>query len=178
MYTQLLATLGVIAGYFVLFGLVRKLIRSLGQVKKVPVQRVIYINKYFNGLCIFTALVMISLIWSVDYSNLMLFASSLFAIVGVALFAQWSILSNVTSSIIIFFAFPARIGHRIRIIDDEETIVGEIVEITFFQVLLRGENGETIAYPNNLLLQKPVIILANDHSNSAPKPRIEPFKLP
>jgi small-conductance mechanosensitive channel len=177
-YTQLLATLGVIAGYFVLFGLVRKLIRSLGQVKKVPVQRVIYINKYFNGLCIFTALVMISLIWSVDYSNLMLFASSLFAIVGVALFAQWSILSNVTSSIIIFFAFPARIGHRIRIIDDEETIVGEIVEITFFQVLLRGENGETIAYPNNLLLQKPVIILGNGNGNDAPKPRIEPFKLP
>lgn len=185
MYTQLLATLGVIVGYFVVFSLVRKLIRSLGQVKRVPAQRVIYINKYFNGLCIFTALVMISLIWSVDYSNLMLFASSIFAIVGVALFAQWSILSNVTSSIIIFFAFPARIGHRIRILDDEETIIGEIVEITFFQVLLRGENGETIAYPNNLLLQKPVIIVGNGRDTpengdgaSNPKTRIEPFRLP
>ncbi|UTW13411.1 mechanosensitive ion channel domain-containing protein [Marinobacterium rhizophilum] len=178
MYTQLLATLGVILGYFVVFGLVRKLIRSLGQVKRVPAQRVIYINKYFNGLCIFTTLVLVSLIWSVDYSNLMLFASSIFAIVGVALFAQWSILSNVTSSIIIFFAFPARIGHRIRILDDEETIIGEIVEITFFQVLLRGEKGETIAYPNNLLLQKPVILLSNGNSNDSPKSRIEPFKLP
>jgi hypothetical protein len=50
--------------------------------------------------------------------------------------------------------------------------------LTFFQVLLRGENGETIAYPNNLLLQKPVIILGNGNGNAAPKTRIEPFKLP
>ncbi|MFC6672808.1 mechanosensitive ion channel domain-containing protein [Marinobacterium aestuariivivens] len=159
MYTQILATTGIIIGYFVVSHLIRRLMLSLASAKKVPLQRVAYISKYFNGLSLFAAVVMVSLIWSIDYGNLMLFASSIFAIVGVALFAQWSILSNVTSSVIIFFTFPARIGHRIRILDDEETLIGEIVEITLFQVLLRGDNGETISYPNNLLLQKPVIIV-------------------
>ncbi|NVK44550.1 MAG: mechanosensitive ion channel [Oceanospirillaceae bacterium] len=159
MYTQILATAGVIIGYFIVSHLIRKLIVSLGQIKKVPIQRMAYVSKYFSGLVLVVAVVMVSLIWSLDYGNLMLFASSIFAIVGVALFAQWSILSNVTSSVIIFFTFPARIGHRIRILDDDETIVGEIVEITLFQVLLKGQNGDTISYPNNLLLQKPVVIV-------------------
>ncbi|GGO85492.1 hypothetical protein GCM10011348_34150 [Marinobacterium nitratireducens] len=173
MYTQILATTGVAIGYFVVSHLIRKLVVSLGQIKKVPPQRMAYISKYFSGLCLVAAVVIVSLIWSLDYGNLMLFASSIFAIVGVALFAQWSILSNVTSSVIIFFSFPARIGHRIRILDDDETIVGEIVEITLFQVLLRGANGDTISYPNNLLLQKPVIILG-DGTDTAPAAASEP----
>ena len=83
-------------------------------------------------------------------------ASSVFAVIGVALFAQWSILSNVTSSLIIFFTFPAKVGDRIRVPDHENPVEGVIKEITLFQVELRDKDNNPIFYPNNLLLQKPV----------------------
>lgn len=85
------------------------------------------------------------------------FASSLFAIIGVAMFAQWSILSNITASVIIFFNFPARVGDTIKIIDGDNSIEGTIKEITLFQVELKDSDGNLIIYPNNLLLQKPIV---------------------
>ena len=157
--TQIMASLGVIIGYTAVYLLTRKLITRLGVKKNVPPQRTIYVIKYFHGLLVLATTVLISMVWSVDYKGFLVFASSAFAVVGVALFAQWSILSNITASIIIFFTFPARIGDRIKIYDGDDTLVGEIIEISLFQVLLKGEQGETISYPNNQLLQKPVAIL-------------------
>ena len=79
---------------------------------------------------------------------------------GIALFAQWSILSNITASIIIFFGFPYRLGDRIRVVEaGDEVCEGVIQEISLFHVLLKKENGDQITYPNSLLLQRPVIKL-------------------
>jgi small-conductance mechanosensitive channel len=101
--------------------------------------------------------VAIAFIWSVDFEGFSVFASSFFAIVGVALFAQWSILSNVTASIIIFFNFPARVGDTIRIVDGDNSVEGKIKEISLFQIELNDHDGNLVIYPNNLLLQKPVV---------------------
>ncbi len=84
----------------------------------------------------------------------------MFAITGVALFAQWSLLSNITASLVIFFNFPARVGDKIRIMDKDDTVEGSIKEITLFQVELIDKEGNRIFYPNNLLLQRPVQKLA------------------
>ena len=73
------------------------------------------------------------------------------------MFAQWSILSNVTASIIIFFTFPARVGDSIRIVDGDNSVEGKIKEISLFQIELNDQDGNLIMYPNNLLLQKPVV---------------------
>lgn len=92
----------------------------------------------------------------IQYSQLSVFLSSVFAVIGVALFAQWSILSNITSSLIIFFAFPYRVGDVIRIVDKDDDLSGIIEEISLFHVIiLRGD--ALITYPNSLMLQKAVI---------------------
>ena len=96
------------------------------------------------------------LLLGIQYSQLSVFLSSVFAVIGVALFAQWSILSNITSSLIIFFAFPYRVGDVIRIIDGNDDLSGTIEEISLFHVIiLQGE--ALITYPNSLMLQKAVI---------------------
>ncbi|MCC4854167.1 mechanosensitive ion channel domain-containing protein, partial [Vibrio lentus] len=82
---------------------------------------------------------------------------SIFAVLGVALFAQWSILSNLTASVLIFFVFPYRIGDRVRVAEKDEDISGVIIDITMFHVILRHSSGNIITYPNNLILQKGVI---------------------
>ncbi len=168
MYAQILATIALIVVYFGLFSLSKKIISRLGQKKNVPYQRIIYISKYFNGLFLVALTVLISVVWSVDYKGLAVFVSSIFAVIGIGLFAQWSILSNITSSVIIFFSFPAKIGSTIKIIDGDDSVCGEIVEITLFQVLLKNEQGEVVSYPNNLLLQQPVVIIPAKTNSETP----------
>jgi hypothetical protein len=60
-------------------------------------------------------------ITGVEYAQISIFLSSVFAVIGVALFAQWSILSSVNASMIIFFGFPYHGGDKIRIIDLKKT---------------------------------------------------------
>jgi len=157
MFFQILITGGLIAGYLLLFSITRRLLKRLGEKKNVPNTRIVYVEKYFNGIFVAVLVVAVFVTWSIDYRGLLVFASSFFAVVGVALFAQWSILSNVTSSVIIFFTFPAKIGDKIKIMDADDTVVGEICEITLFQILLKDADGNMVSYPNSLVLQKPVV---------------------
>ena len=76
-----------------------------------------------------------------------------------AMFAQWSILSNITSGIILFFSFPYKIGDYIFIHDKDFPIEAEIEDIGAFHVYLKTKEGEIIVYPNNLMLQIGITIL-------------------
>ena len=141
---------------FLLYRGFKRLLARVARRKNVPDKRVFYIGKVFELLFIVTVMLGLAFIWSVDIKGVSVFASSIFAVIGVALFAQWSILSNITASIIIFFTFPARVGDKVRIIDGDDSIEGIISEITLFQIELKDEAGNAVFYPNNLLLQKPV----------------------
>ncbi len=137
--------------------LFKRVLDKIAKRKQVHEKRLFYIEKIFEVLFLLVALISLAFIWSVDIKGVSVFASSLFAIVGVAMFAQWSILSNITASIIIFFTFPARVGDKIKIVDGDNSIEGVIKEIALFQIELKDDDGNLVMYPNNLLLQKPVI---------------------
>lgn len=95
----------------------------------------------------------------IDYGKFTVFLSSAFAVLGIALFAQWSILSNITAGILIFFNFPYRVGDIVQIANKDFDLTGMIEEITTFHVLIRHADGNLITYPNSLILQTPVIKL-------------------
>lgn len=97
--------------------------------------------------------------WGVQTQDVFLTISSVITVVGVALFAQWSILSNITSGIILLFSFPFKIGDTIRIHDKDFPIEAEIEDIRAFHILLKTKEGEFISYPNNLMLQKGISII-------------------
>ena len=105
------------------------------------------------------ALVGIIVIWGVQKKDIFFTLSSLTTVVGVAMFAQWSILSNITSGIILFFFFPFRIGDVILVHDKDFPIQAEIEDIKAFHIYLKTEEGERITYPNNLLLQRGISII-------------------
>lgn len=146
----------IILFYFFLSRLLRIAIRKLGELKQVPVLRYEHVYKYFRAILIVLAAVVLLTVWGVDYRGLVVIASSILALLAVALVAQWSILSNITAGVLIFFSFPARIGDKIEIIDGNTSLKGEIHEINLFQVILKDEKEQLIAYPNNLVLQKAV----------------------
>ncbi len=139
-------------------------INKLGDKKKVLPKRTYYVIKFMDFFIILIALLSLSIIWNVELGGIVVLASSVFAVIGVALFAQWSILSNLTSSIIIFFTFPARVGDKIKVVDGENSITGTIKEISLFQIEILDEDKNTVLYPNNLFIQKPIIKLKKTSS--------------
>lgn len=140
-------------------------IQRLGQNKQVAQVRIKYLTKTANIALFVLFVFMVCLVLGVGYSDVSLFLSSVFAVVGVALFAQWSILSNITASMVIFFGFPYRVGDRIKITDADFDLSGTVEEISLFHVLIRTDTGNIITYPNSMILQKPVIKL--DRGNKA-----------
>ena len=126
------------------------------------------IMKHVDLSAIFLIVLCLILIWGVEIKDLGLVMSSVFAVIGVGFFAQWSILSNITSGVIMFFTFPYKIGDYIKIHDKEFPYEGMIEDIKSFHVMVRTKENELITYPNSMMLQKGVtVIKAEDYHEMA-----------
>ncbi len=135
--------------------LTKKYARKIERVE----QRTNLIIKYINYATIFCIAFGIFIIWSVDLDHVESIFLSVFAVIGIGFFAQWSILTNITSGIIMFFIFPYKIGDYIKIHDKECDFQGKIEDIKTFHVIIITALGEMITYPNSLILQKGVSVL-------------------
>ncbi|MFZ1705049.1 MAG: mechanosensitive ion channel domain-containing protein [Saprospiraceae bacterium] len=109
------------------------------------------ITGLFGVLCLF-------LIWGLDISSVFIFATTTITLLGVALFANWSLLSNVTAYFILLSQPSFQRGNYIRIIDVDNSVEGYISELNLFSTKLLTENREIIVYPNNLLLVRPTVV--------------------
>ncbi len=141
---------------------IAKAIYKIGRISDLNKIRTKLIIKYVSFALILIGFFFLIYIWKVDFKDLGLIFSSIFAVLGVALFASWSILSNVTAGIILFFSFPFKIGDRIKILDGEFSEEVVIIDIKAYHIYLKKDNGELLTYPNNLLLQKGVVIINKD----------------
>jgi small-conductance mechanosensitive channel len=159
--SKLLIIVSCILLFYAASKLLDKIIHDVSLRRALGDLRVLYMTRLMNIGMVFCCIVVICLILGLGYSEISVFLSSIFAVVGIALFAQWSILSNVTASMIIFFSFPYKVNDRIKILDKDDDMRGVITEITLFHVILRRDDGNLLSYPNSLILQKAVLKL--DH---------------
>lgn len=163
--SELLWTLITFTSILLIRFVVSKTIKRVGAVNNFVAARTFLITKYVSILLFVLGIGALLFIWGVNFNDLGLLFSSVFAVIGVALFAQWSILSNVTAGVILFFSFPFKIGDRIKILDkeiieEEERNNSFIIEdIKAFHIHLRRDNGELLTYPNNLMLQKAITLV-------------------
>lgn len=170
---KLLMGIFVLIAYRILKRIVNRAILNLATTKGVKKARLSFIQRCFNVALLFLTASIFAIITGIGYGDVSLFLSSIFAVLGVAFIAQWSILSNITASFLIFFVFPYRVGDRIKVVDKDGDICGEIQEISMFHVLIKHDNGNLITYPNNQILQKAVLKLAkNKPEPSKAKSRI------
>ncbi len=112
------------------------------------------IKKAFKFLLLLVLLVFAMIVWGVRQSDLIVFISSVLAVVGIALFAQWSVLSNITSGILIFFNHPVKLDDTISIIDKDFQIEGRVSDIGLFFIILKTNEGEQVTVPNSVFIQK------------------------
>lgn len=116
--------------------------------------RIVVTNKVILILFYITEIVLISFIWGVDQKQLLVYISSFLTILGIAFFAQWSILSNITAGLILYINYPVKIGDTITILEKDNNITGEIRDIGAFFITLKTPEKELITVPNAIVLQK------------------------
>ena len=142
--------------------MISKLVRRFAKSSEIIEHRTNLVIKYIHLLITILAIIAFIIIWGVQTKDIFIAVSSFTTVVGVAMFAQWSILSNITSGIILFFSFPFKIGDIIKIHDKDFPIEAEIEDIRAFHVYLKTKDGEMITYPNSLLLQKGISIIKDN----------------
>ena len=158
---KILIILIVLMTNFIFLAFVRKAVTDIGKKKEIKAYRVKYVIKILNLVIVTFFTILLFVFLGIEYTQVSFFLSSVFAVLGVALFAQWSILSNITASLIIFFFFPYRVGDTVKVVDQEDNLSGIIEEISLFHVIIKRDN-DLVTYPNSMILQKAVIKLPGD----------------
>jgi small-conductance mechanosensitive channel len=159
-YTKELIATGILGILLILFRIITtKLVRRYAKSNQTLEHRTNLVIKYIHLFINILVIIALIIIWGVQTKDIFIALSSITTVVGVAMFAQWSILSNITAGVILFFSFPFKIGDVIKIHDKDFPIEAEIEDIGAFHVYLKTIDGEKIIYPNNLLLQKGISIL-------------------
>ncbi|MFC0604230.1 mechanosensitive ion channel domain-containing protein [Winogradskyella pulchriflava] len=137
-------------------------VKKIGHKSGTTEARAALIGRYVTVTLVLIAALIEAFILGAKTSDITLVFSSVFAVIGIGLFAIWSILSNITSGVIMFFSFPYKVGDKIKIHDKDYPVEAIIEDIRAFQLILREDNGDLVTYPNNLILQKAVTLMEKD----------------
>lgn len=158
---QIIETIIVLFSYILVYTITSSFINKT--LKKVHFQRERrkFTIKAVNLFTLITAATFLSAIWGLKQHEIAVFVGSILTALGIGFFAQWSLLSNITSSIILFFNHPIKLGDTIKVLDKESLVEGEVTDLTYFFVYLKTKEGDLITIPNSLLLQKSTAIIAS-----------------
>ncbi|PKV49445.1 mechanosensitive ion channel-like protein [Aquimarina sp. MAR_2010_214] len=154
----LLSIIVLILLFFVLL-ITKRVIKKFAKLKSINADRRKLIRNLSYLIHYLIAGIALVIIWGVEFKQFSVFMSSVLAVLGIAFFAQWSILSNLTASIILFFSHPVRIGDRIRVLDKDFDWTGEVQDITGFYLFMVTDRGENITLPTSLVIQKGIQIM-------------------
>lgn len=160
LFLKLLLSLTLIIASFLLTRILRELAIRFGKKHDYDPSRIFQVSVIINTSAVIIAVLLLSIIWGFTGKGFVVFASSIFAIIGIALFASWSILSNVTAGLILFFGAPYRVYDRIRVLDGDNTVTGRLTHMGLIYLGIEDEDGNFYTLPNNVILQKTVIRLA------------------
>lgn len=159
---QLVITAIVLISLLIISAITNFTIAKVARKNGINEARIRLVFRYVSVTLVLIAIVIVTYIFGAKFKDLALIFSSVFAVIGIGLFAVWSILSNVTSGVIMFFNFPYKVGDKIKIHDVDFPITAIIEDIRAFHLHLRLDNGNLVTYPNNLMLQKAVTLIKKD----------------
>lgn len=156
-YVKIIETVVIVAVYFILKQICFKIIDKTLIERFIQESRGVIIKKVINFSFLMISITFTLLIWGVNQGDLGVFVGSVLTVVGVAFFAQWSILSNITSSVIIFFNHPVKLNDSILILESKDYVIeGKVINIGLFFVTLKTNESEEITLPNNIFIQKSI----------------------
>lgn len=78
--------------------------------------------------------------------------STVLAMVAIGFVAVWSVLSNMSATMLILVLRPFQIGDDVEIAGDP--VKGRVVDLNFFYTTLLGSDGRLMQVPNNIFFQR------------------------
>lgn len=159
---KIIETAVLIVAYLVIKIVASKTIEKVGKNFLYHKSRIKIVKKIVNVLLFFIISGFILFVWGVEQSELVVFISSFLTVMGIALFAQWSIVSNITSAVIIFFNHPVKIGDSIVVLDKDYQVEGKISDIGMFFMIIKSTEGDQISIPTNVFMNKMVKKINNE----------------
>lgn len=159
---QLIGTVIIILFYLVIRKIFQKTILNRSLQQNFDPARSVYVRKLVGFILFIICLVLAGLVWEVSFKGLSVYIASVLTVVGVGLFANWSIVSNMTASLILFFFFPLKIGSKVRIVDGANSIEGEVINLSLFSIKILTPEKQIAYYPNNMAIQRYIIHLDGD----------------
>jgi small-conductance mechanosensitive channel len=153
---KIIETVVLIVVYIVIKIVASKTIEKVGIKLLYHKSRIKIVKKIVNLILFIIISGLILFVWGVEQSELFIFISSFLTVMGIALFAQWSILSNITSAVIIFFNHPVKIGDSIVVLDKDYQVEGKINDIGLFFMIIKSKEGDHISIPTNVFMNKMV----------------------
>jgi len=151
---RIIETIIVILVFLITKLITKRIIRKVGIRFKYQSGRIKITNRIVGVLLLTLLTAILMIIWGVDQSELLVFLSTVLTILGVAFFAQWSIISNITSTLIIFFSHPINIGDSLTIIDKDYQIEGRLSDIGIFFIIIKTKENKKITIPSTVFMQK------------------------
>ena len=156
---QIIETLIVIVVYVLVYYFIKTIVNNSLKHTHLQRGRRKMIIKVLNLLSFITSTIILSAIWGLNQSEIAVFVGTVITALGIAFFAQWSLLSNITSSLLLFFNHPLKIGDTLKVLDKDYPFEGEVTDLTYFFIHLKTNEGEIITVPNSLVLQKSISII-------------------
>ncbi len=159
---KILYTVAMILTFLFFREILKSITRKTLKRHNFGLQRKQVILKTVNFMTILMIIVFAFGIWGLKGIQVFTFLTSVLTVIGVAFFAQWSLLSNITAGFILFFNHPLKIGDKINIVDSTPHLKGQVVDIALFFMHLKDDNGVEFLIPNSVVVQKTLIILNPD----------------
>lgn len=107
-------------------------------------------TKYFF---IFAGVLLVFSAYEADLSSLWTMLGAVAALIAVGFVAVWSVLSNISCTVLILFFRPFEIGDELEF-TDPSGLKGKVVNLNFAYTTLRDAEGRLVQVPNNLFFQR------------------------
>ncbi len=120
------------------------------------------------------ALVLILGVFGFEISGIWAMVSTVLGLVAIGFVAVWSLLSNISSTLLILLLRPFQIGDDIELADD--SVQGRVIDLNFFFITLLNHEGKFFQIPTNLFFQKAIkrkqnaYIVSLSHQINSPVP--------
>lgn len=134
---QIIETLAVLAGYTFIHYITKIFANNSLKQTHLERGRRKMIIKSIHLLSFLTATILLSAIWGLKQNEIAVFVGTILTALGIAFFAQWSLLSNITSSLILYFNHPVKIEDTIKILDKDYPFEGEVSDLNCFLFILK-----------------------------------------
>lgn len=137
-------------------------IRKIAEKFHFSSERVKVTFRIFNLLFAIITVVILAGIWGVERKDLLFFITSTVSVLGIAFFAQWSILSNITSGLVMFFSHPLKVGDKLKIMEKDYEVEGTLMDVSIFFMHIKTNDGFLVTVPNSVALQKTILIVSSE----------------